>query len=148
MLQKTHFRFFADISQVSESNQEHGYYSTLKKRCLLAALYRPMLTLDLEGIYSDTLISGLQWFNCTGGISKATLMPVGYCSCGNVEVNESTAPYLKLGSYKSQLKAVYFANYGIQVRRPIFTNWTRCLMRMLLRTKEASECTTLHGITT
>ncbi|KAH0999222.1 hypothetical protein HUJ04_005426, partial [Dendroctonus ponderosae] len=78
--------------KVSESNQEHGYYS-LKK-----LWYHPMLTLHLEGIYSDTLISGLQWFNCTGGISKATLMPAGYCSCGNVEVNESTAPYLKLGS--------------------------------------------------
>lgn len=91
-----HFGLYVDRAsitfKVSESNQERAYYTHKKLR------YHPMLTLDLQGIYSDTLIYGLQWFNCTGGISEATLIPAGYCSCGHFEVNESTAPYLKLGS--------------------------------------------------
>ncbi|CAG9772920.1 unnamed protein product [Ceutorhynchus assimilis] len=60
--------------------------------------YHPMLTLDLQGIYIDTIIHGLEWFNCTGGISEASLIPLGYCSCGYAEVNDNTVPYLKLGS--------------------------------------------------
>ncbi|XP_060527776.1 intermembrane lipid transfer protein VPS13B isoform X2 [Cylas formicarius] len=78
--------------KVSESSSEKSYYSHKKQR------YWPMLMLELQGMYSETIIHGLNWFNCMGGISEATLVPVGYCSCSHVEVNESTVPYLKLGS--------------------------------------------------
>ncbi|XP_050295994.1 intermembrane lipid transfer protein VPS13B [Anthonomus grandis grandis] len=91
-----HFGIYIDRAlitfKVSESNSERGYYSHKKIK------YHPMLTLDLTGIYSDTLIHGIQWFNCTGGISEARLVPVGNCSCGNAEVNENTVPYLKIGA--------------------------------------------------
>ncbi|XP_030768330.1 vacuolar protein sorting-associated protein 13B-like isoform X2 [Sitophilus oryzae] len=78
--------------KVSESSNDKSYYQQKKLR------YYPMLTLDLQGIYSDTIIHGLTWFNCTGGVSEATLFPAGHCSCGSPEVNESTAPYLKIGA--------------------------------------------------
>ncbi|XP_066257341.1 intermembrane lipid transfer protein VPS13B isoform X1 [Euwallacea similis] len=91
-----HFGLYVDQAsitfKVSESVHERGYYSQKKLR------YHPMLTMDLQGIYIDTFIHGLQWFNCTGGVSEATFIPTGPCSCGHLEVNESTAPYLKLGS--------------------------------------------------
>ncbi|XP_076265664.1 vacuolar protein sorting 13B isoform X3 [Rhynchophorus ferrugineus] len=85
--------------KVSEPSTDKTYYHHKKLR------YWPMLTLNLQGIYSDTIIHGLQWFNCTGGVSEATLIPAGHCSCGSLEVNESTAPYLKIGASSNYHKS-------------------------------------------
>ncbi|KAL1506203.1 hypothetical protein ABEB36_005605 [Hypothenemus hampei] len=120
-----HIGFYVDHAsitfKVSEANGERGYYSYKKIR------YHPMLTLNLQGIYADTLIHGLNWFNCTGGVSEAILLPGGHCSCGHLEENESSTPYLKLGSASNshKLESLFDAeavenNGG---KRQYFTSW-------------------------
>lgn len=57
-----------------------------------------MLTMQLQGIYCETVIHGMKWLNATAGVSEVLLFPVGQCSCSFIEVNEdSPIPYLKLG---------------------------------------------------
>lgn len=58
-----------------------------------------MLSLQLQGIYSETIIHGLKWFNAVGGISQAILLPVGFCSCAHLEITDENVPvhYLKIG---------------------------------------------------
>lgn len=58
-----------------------------------------MLCLQLQGIYSETIIYGLKWFNACGGISEAILLPKGSCSCSHQEVNDGdSVHYLKIGN--------------------------------------------------
>ncbi|KAJ8984787.1 hypothetical protein NQ317_003700 [Molorchus minor] len=100
-----HFGFYVDnlsiTFKVSETRSGSGsYYSQKKLR------YNPMLTLQLQGIYSETVIHGLRWFNSMGGVSQALLLPVGFCSCGHPEIKEESAPnpYLKIGSVSTAHK--------------------------------------------
>ncbi|VEN36376.1 unnamed protein product [Callosobruchus maculatus] len=62
--------------------------------------YNPMLVLKLQGLYTETVIHGMKWFNAMGGIGQAVLLPVGPCSCGEVEITDEKHPsnYLEIDS--------------------------------------------------
>ncbi|CAG9862165.1 unnamed protein product [Phyllotreta striolata] len=88
--------------KVSEASPDRGnYYNAHKK-----IRYNPMLCLQLQGIYCETIIHGLKWLNSTCGISQAVLLPMGSCSCSHTEIpDHSTAiNYLKIGSEGSSHK--------------------------------------------
>ncbi|XP_059611224.1 intermembrane lipid transfer protein VPS13B [Phlebotomus argentipes] len=44
--------------------------------------YKPMLTIELTGCYSDTILVGNRWFSMTGGCSAIEIFPIGDCVCG------------------------------------------------------------------
>ncbi|CAG9819390.1 unnamed protein product [Phaedon cochleariae] len=100
-----HFGFYVDslsiTFKVSEASSERGGYYTHKK-----LRYNPMLTLQLQEIYSESIIHGLKWFNATGGISQAILLPIGSCSCSYIENLDDNNPshYLKIGSISNSHK--------------------------------------------
>lgn len=82
------------IVKVSETSFERSTYYQHKK-----TRYSPMLCLQLQGIYAETIMHGLKWFHAAGGISEAILLPKGNCSCSYQEVNdEEGVHYLKIGN--------------------------------------------------
>lgn len=89
------FGFYVDDAsltfKVSETSNEKGYYNQKKVR------YHPLITLQLSGIYSETILVGRIWSNLTFGISEILLIPVGPCSCSHPEPSD-TFPYLVIGS--------------------------------------------------
>ncbi|XP_072392830.1 intermembrane lipid transfer protein VPS13B [Diabrotica undecimpunctata] len=94
-----HFGIFVDnlsiTFKVSETTSERtSYYNHKKLR------YTPMLSLQLQGMYCETIIHGLKWFNAMGGVSQAILLPMGPCSCSLIEIPDETSQinYLKIGS--------------------------------------------------
>lgn len=93
-----HMGFYVDnmsiTFKVSEVANEHGYYNQKNLR------YRPMLTLELQGIYNETIVHGLKWLNSSFGIGQALLFPVGPCSCSHEEIEDDQIGYcyLALGS--------------------------------------------------
>ncbi|CAH0555543.1 unnamed protein product [Brassicogethes aeneus] len=83
--------------KVSESGpSDRGYYAQKKLK------YWPMLQLQLQGIYSESIVHGIKWLNASFGVSQAVLVPLGPCSCA---VAETPAPYLKIGSATTSHKA-------------------------------------------
>ncbi|KAG5888478.1 hypothetical protein JTB14_022106 [Gonioctena quinquepunctata] len=100
-----HFGIYVDnlsiTFKVSEVSSDHSSYYTHKK-----LRYMPMLCLQLQGIYSETIIHGMKWFNCMGGVSQAVLLPIGICSCSHTEILDESmlVHYLKIGSETSSHK--------------------------------------------
>lgn len=78
---------------MSECRSDRGYYSQKKMK------YLPVLTLRLQGIFSDTIMHGVKWFHVSCGVSQIVLVPVGPCTCSHIETPAGLAPadYLKAG---------------------------------------------------
>lgn len=81
---------------MSEYTNGKGYYGTRKLK------YWPLITLELNGCFVETIAHGVEWFNAKIGISEALLLPQGHCTCGHPEVIDGvTSPYyLKAGIYR------------------------------------------------
>nr|CAI5821779.1 unnamed protein product [Callosobruchus analis] len=95
-----HFCIYVDKASVTfkvseSSGVERGTLYPQKK-----LRYNPMLVLKLQGLYTETVIHGMKWFNAMGGIGQAILLPVGPCSCAEVEITDEKRPvnYLQIGS--------------------------------------------------
>ncbi|XP_044753199.1 vacuolar protein sorting-associated protein 13B isoform X2 [Coccinella septempunctata] len=99
-----HIGFYVDkasvIFKVTDASRERNYYQHKKLR------YMPVLALELQGIYSETITHGPKWLNSTFGISEILLSPLGYCSCSVMESPEGCKPipYLRIGSQSSYYK--------------------------------------------
>ncbi|XP_045475296.1 vacuolar protein sorting-associated protein 13B [Harmonia axyridis] len=99
-----HIGFYIDkasvIFKVTDASRERNYYQHKKLR------YMPVLALELQGIYSETITHGPKWLNSTFGISEILLSPLGYCSCSAMESPEGCKPipYLRIGSQSSYYK--------------------------------------------
>lgn len=80
---------------MSEYTNGKGYYTTRKLK------YWPLLCLELNGCFLETIAHGVEWFNAKVGISEALLIPQGHCTCGYPEVFEGClpSPYLKAGKF-------------------------------------------------
>lgn len=80
--------------KVSETSSDRGYYSQRKLR------YWPLMSLYIQGVYMETIMHGINWFNVSAGVSEAIIVPVGYCSCGHNEIVDGTVPprYLSAGN--------------------------------------------------
>nr|CAH7751442.1 unnamed protein product [Callosobruchus chinensis] len=96
-----HFCIYVDKASVTfkvseTSGVERGTLYPQKKM-----RYNPMLVLKLQGLYTETVIHGMKWFNAMGGIGQAILSPVGLCSCAEVEITDEKYPvnYLEIGSF-------------------------------------------------
>lgn len=83
---------------MSETSHDKGYYTQKKIR------YYPLLTLQLQGIYSELISVGRKWSNVGFGISEIMLLPTGPCSCAHPESAEGLYPYLAIGSKSSNHK--------------------------------------------
>lgn len=74
---------------------DRGYYGARKLK------YGPLLCLQLNGCYLDTIVAGREWTSVQMGIAEALLIPQGSCSCGVSDIWDKTETqyYLKTGKY-------------------------------------------------
>ncbi|KAK9889545.1 hypothetical protein WA026_006900 [Henosepilachna vigintioctopunctata] len=88
------------IFKVTDASRDRNYYSHKKLR------YMPVLALELQGIYSESVSQSPQWFNFTFGMSEILLSPLGYCSCATMETTEGCKPipYLRIGNQANYYK--------------------------------------------
>ncbi|KAL3269017.1 hypothetical protein HHI36_008101 [Cryptolaemus montrouzieri] len=88
------------IFKVTDASRERNYYAHKKLR------YMPVLALEMQGIYSETITHGPKWLNSTFGISEILLSPLGYCSCSAMETLEGSKPlpYLRIGNPSNYYK--------------------------------------------
>uniref|UniRef100_A0A6B2EK58 Putative vacuolar protein n=1 Tax=Phlebotomus kandelakii TaxID=1109342 RepID=A0A6B2EK58_9DIPT len=75
-----HCGAYVDKLKVTFKNQEiinDSIVHTTKK-----IKYKPILTIELSGCYSDVIMVGNRWFSMTGGCSAIEIFPTGDCVCG------------------------------------------------------------------
>lgn len=120
----------------------------------------PVLALELQGIYSETITHGPKWLNSTFGISEILLSPLGYCCCSAMESPEGCKPipYLRIGKLIRRFTIYSFQSWicsfpldfeitEFQAVNPPITSSIRFSMLMLWRTRVPRSTITIAGIT-
>lgn len=94
---------------------DRGYYGARKLK------YWPLLCLQFNGCYLDTIVAGREWTSVQMGIDEALLVPQGSCSCGVSDVwdNMETQYYLKTGTGNIFLFQCLIVNYEKNCSKPI-----------------------------